>query len=579
MDDRHRSLESRLAALSEEVSDLRVRLRRLEGRADHATPAAAEEPLPASGAPLGVSVAAILGFAGRTFLVLGGAFLLRTMTDAGWIPRDAGIGVGLGYALVWTALAARAARTAATSAGFHALATVVIGYPILCEAVTSFAAISPALAAALIGILAGVGFATAVRFDLRAATWLHTLGATAAAVYLLFATREVFTFSALLLVLGLATETVGRWRDWTGPRWVTAAFLDLVLAWGVALVTDPHGLSEPYARVVPAAIRYLALALPLAYLASFAWHTLLRGREVRAFEIAQSALALVVGYGGAVHVTRFSGADDAPLGLGAFAAGLLCYAVAFAFIRRQQGRNRNFFFYSSLGLVLVLAGASTMASAAGSSLAIAALALLTAVVGGRFDRVTVRAHAAVFAVTAAVRSGLLDFVGDAFLAPPGNPHPGLSAPQGVVLVLMALSYVVLVTTRRHRQRPRLVRIPRFTIGVLAAAGIAATVVDVAVAMSPSASAATLAVVRTAVLAAAAVGLASGRRATGLREMGWPVYPLLVVGAAKLVMEDIPHGGPMTLFIAFAVYGAALLLAPRLVRDGAARAPTGAAGAC
>ena len=572
MDDRLRRLEGTVEALSAQVTELAGRLRALESAGPSVrsrAPAPEVDTLVSSEAPLPFSIAGLLGLVGRTFLVLGGAFLLRSITDAGWVPRGPGILLGLAYAVAWTVLAGRAGRRDATSAGFHALASVVIAYPIVCEAATSFAAVSPPVAAALLAVLVAAGFAIAVPGRLRAVAWLHCLGAIAAVVFLLFQTHAVATFIGLLLVLGAGTLWLGRVRGWTGPRWLVAAVLDLAVAWSVALVTDRSGLPPPYAHVTASSIRLLALSLPLLYLGSFAVLTLSRTREVGAFEIAQSAAVLLVGYGGAAHIMSFGGGDDAGLGIAAFVAGTAAYAVAFAFVRRQQGRGRNFFFYSSLALVLVLVGAATAASPRAASIVTGSFALVTAVLGGRFDRVTVRAHAAVFALASAAQSGLLRFVGDAFTTRPGPAWVGASATQGAVLALLALSYVALVTTRRRRQAPRLVRIPRFTIGLLTVAGLAATGLVAGLALLvPDRAAltpASVATARTAALAGAAVLLAVARRRSGLRETGWPVYPLLVFGGAKLLFEDIPQGGPRTLFLAFAFYGAALVLAPRLLR--------------
>jgi hypothetical protein len=41
--------------------------------------------------------------------------------------------------------------------------------------------------------------------------------------------------------------------------------------------------------------------------------------------------------------------------------------------------------------------------------------------------------------------------------------------------------------------------------------------------------------------------------------------MLALVAIKLLAEDLPRGRPSTLFVALAVYGAALILAPRLAR--------------
>jgi hypothetical protein len=55
-----------------------------------------------------------------------------------------------------------------------------------------------------------------------------------------------------------------------------------------------------------------------------------------------------------------------------------------------------------------------------------------------------------------------------------------------------------------------------------------------------------------------------------------VYPLLVLVGLKMVAQDFKYSRPATLFIALAVYGIALIVAPRL-RRGRSRTSAPAAG--
>jgi hypothetical protein len=75
----------------------------------------------------------------------------------------------------------------------------------------------------------------------------------------------------------------------------------------------------------------------------------------------------------------------------------------------------------------------------------------------------------------------------------------------------------------------------------------------------------VATVRTGVLVAGVLVLAWSGTLEEWREAGWLAYPLLLVIAAKLVLEDIARSRPASLFLAFALYGAALILVPRLRR--------------
>jgi hypothetical protein len=77
----------------------------------------------------------------------------------------------------------------------------------------------------------------------------------------------------------------------------------------------------------------------------------------------------------------------------------------------------------------------------------------------------------------------------------------------------------------------------------------------------------LATVRTGVLAVATLLVAAVARRDRFREWGWLVYPLLVVVGLKMVAQDFKYSRPATLFIALALYGVALIVAPRLRRSG------------
>jgi hypothetical protein len=75
----------------------------------------------------------------------------------------------------------------------------------------------------------------------------------------------------------------------------------------------------------------------------------------------------------------------------------------------------------------------------------------------------------------------------------------------------------------------------------------------------------VATLRTGVLVIAILALARAARHESAREAGWLVYPLLVITGFKLVFVDFPQGRPETLFAALALYGLALIAAPRMLR--------------
>jgi len=113
------------------------------------------------------------------------------------------------------------------------------------------------------------------------------------------------------------------------------------------------------------------------------------------------------------------------------------------------------------------------------------------------------------------------------------------------------------------------RIPRFGAALLTLLGLGWAAVSglmlAAGGLPPQgADPAAIAVVRTGVLAVTVIALALAARRPLWSELGWPVVPLLALGCIKLLIEDMRRGTPLTLTIAFALFGTALIMAPRLL---------------
>jgi hypothetical protein len=77
-----------------------------------------------------------------------------------------------------------------------------------------------------------------------------------------------------------------------------------------------------------------------------------------------------------------------------------------------------------------------------------------------------------------------------------------------------------------------------------------------------------AVLRTGILTVLALVLALAARRWAWPELAWLVYPLVALGGGKLLLQDMRVGRPATLVLSLAIYGALLLLAPRLLRTSA-----------
>ena len=198
-----------------------------------------------------------------------------------------------------------------------------------------------------------------------------------------------------------------------------------------------------------------------------------------------------------------------------------------------------------------------------------ALAVAAAFLGGHYDRVTLRTHSAVYLAAAAVQTGLMATAMDAFTAPAGSSWGTISVTGLVVLAVTMACYGILVMTQRGREVPNPRRIPRFTVAILSLIGGGSLLVIFLVKFLgdgiSGADSATVAVVRTGVLATSAIGLAAAGKSKHLGELRWLVYPVLVVGGIKLLVEDLRTGRPLTLFLGFACFGTALIAASRMLR--------------
>jgi hypothetical protein len=574
MEDRLARIEARLESLARALEDVSGRLAALEGAARGA--AAAEPPV---APPDGIAVAApavpasaatVLPLLGRVFLVLGGAWLLRALTDAGTLPVAGGVAAGLAYAGVWLALAERAGAAGRRwSAEVHGVTATIIAFPLVWEAATKFRVLSPVAAAAVLAVVAGAALLTAGHRALVALASAATMAALVTALALVASTQAIAVFAAVLVALGVATVWLAYARRWFALSWTAAVVADLVVAEAVALVTRTGGPPEAYRELSTAAVEAVALALLVAYLATFAVRTLLRRRDASVFEAVQTVAALLVGFGGAAEVSRVTGRGGIALGLAALATGAACYLIAEAGAGRRVGRGINYLFYSSLAFVLVVAGTPLLAGSTGLTAAWCALALGGAVLGCRLDRLAMRAHAAAYLVAAGAVSGLLAFAVRAFAATAAKVSGEPSAGTWLALAASVVCYAALAVPACRPEAPWPARLPELAVAVVAALGLGAALVLAGARLLPVREGipdpAAMATLRTTILALTALALAAAGRRAAREELVWLVYPALALGGVKLLVQDVPQGRPATLVLSFAAYGAALILAPRLLR--------------
>lgn len=569
MDERLKKLEEAVGTLDDAVTRQDRRIAALEGGTTETSTAATdatEAVEHADAAPEALSeqwpISAMKGtpaLVGRSLLILAGAFLLRALTEAGTFANGTGVVLGLVYAASWIVAAAMAGRKGARgSAGFFAVCAAVIADPLIFEASTEFGVLSPIGSAVTLAFITAAGLVVASRWRLQESAWVFAVGAMVTAATLAVVRPPGEAATAVLVALGLASVWLASARGWESLKWLTAVAANVSVLRLTAMATvpgGPHGVDPPNAPLVAALLGILLLG----FVGSSFTRALRGGTPVGLFDFLQTAAAWAIGWGGAVQLARAH--DFGVRGLSVFAllVGLAAYAGAFGVVDRRQGKNRSFLYLSSLGLALVLLG---LPGAVGSASAMvwAVLALIAAATGSLWDRVTLRAHAALLLVAAWIASGV---AAEAFGDLSGRAGFDAVPKIGVMIVglLTVITTLVVLFARRLKTSGWAQRLPLTTLLAMSGMVLAATMVSVASLVAPD-STMWMGTVALSVLTIAAAFLASR---WGIREAGWTVYPLLALTGLRVVLADLASGQTVVFVIALTAYGAALVLSPKLLR--------------
>lgn len=496
----------------------------------------------------------VLAQVGWSVLVLAGAFLVRALTSSnGTQVALPGVALGLLYALAVIVVADRAAvRGNRLTADFLGSTGTFIVNAIVAETTTRFAIFTPVEGLAVLAGATALILGMCRKRDVPPVAWTATLGASGTAAYLAVA-RHVPGPAGLVL---LALATAAFWMATEHWSWRALPWTPTVFAAALSLWATSSAIAGPAPdRLVAFA---LALGMPVLWCGSVLVGALVRRRRIGALAIVQAALALPLGLGGAIQLVR--GGPAAPLLAGAaIVAGATSYVFAFARERGAEARAGRLYF-AWLGLAHVLIGTGALLPDPAPSLVWAALALGAAAVASRFEPAILQPQAAVYALAAALGSGLFTTSFLAVAAPDAAVRPDTAAALAVLAALVASTVLL------FREPPAAGPLPAFAAALLSSLGLGAVFVLLLRRPAASLMTASLPALRTVVLSVAAYLLARLWRATRRGELRTLAYVVLVATGLKLAVEDLPSGKPMTLFVSFVFYGAALLLIPRLMRS-------------
>jgi len=548
MQDRIAEFESRLASVER-------RLSALEGVAPE--DGGADKPVPDVESDYGFVTVSSMHI-GRALLIFGGAYLLRAITDFQFVPTGIGILMGAAYAVFWLFLAYRKSADPAerTQAVILGAISIVLAMPLLVEAANRFQLLSGTQSLIALTVYCGLAFAVAAMRDLRSIAWLTTLGGIATAGAVMIVSHSAIVVATFLMLLGIGVLWLVYRFEWMALQWFAAGGANAGVLALVALSQTDQWSIEPRTAAIFGTI------LLLAYLLSFAIHTRVLGQYAGIFEAIQAPVAAVIAFSAAYVAAQAGQFGLAPVGVMSIVLGGCAYVLAFTG-KSRHSRGRNYFYYSTLGLVFVLAGSAMILSPTAAAALWSLMALAMAWQSGRTGRVALSLQCTFLLVAAGVYSGIL---ATGLQALAGDVTSGwpllLSAHVGVALVTVLCLF--LPVAQQSERWGALAGLPQLTVLMLSVWEVGGLIVVFAAPILANTAGAepdlgALAALRTAVLSVASVTLALSSQHPRWPEARWLVYPVLVLVGVKLFVEDFPNGEPMTLFVALAFVGSALLL--------------------
>ena len=528
-----------LDELAASIARLEARVAVLEQSRPDTEPTSEPEPrapaTPRAGDPLLYAT-----LAGRSLIFLGFAYLLRATADSHLLPVAVAAGLGVAYAAALLGLADRAAaRAAVASSLFHYTTGLLIVVPLIDEMVTRFELLHPAAGATLLIALIAACALMAHRRRSAAMVALGNAFVLAIAIALIVQTHTVLP--SLWVVAALYVAALALAQDLGHPAlvWPAAVGANLAVCGLAQLVRDGAEVDGPF-RV---------LATTLALFAIATGGPLLRTLREKAAPTRSEKVQVVL-----VLLTSALQGSWMARGLGdgaVFSSVILAFAAGGLALAWRHPSASFWSTFWMVTLLVELAFLTTGPTLTMIDLGIAAIAFAAARHG---KQGWAELHALLALGAAALASGLARMTVQALLLPPDTLTPP-ALWEGVTLcALVALALLA---------RSAAVQITALAMTGIAIAGSIAFFVITGIHASP-AVAATL---RTGILALLAIVMAAVSRHPRERAASVLVYPVLLVIAVKFALEDLRVGVAATLFVGLALYGAALIVAPRLRRHG------------
>lgn len=494
---------------------------------------------------------------GKSVVGLAGAYLLRATAESGTLPRVVVIMAVL-YAALWMVWAVRANRDRFTSVTYGITSLLILS-PMLWESTVLFHFASPAFSGAILVQFFVIAIALSWRRKLLAIPWLAAAACTVTALSLIVATHDLVPLTMAILAIALIVEVSGCFGRLMSVRAIAAAAADIA----VLLVVDLLASNVPEGYRPASAITIIAawFTLMAIYVGSLGIRSFWLKRRITIIDVGQGMLCVVIAGFGAVRSSQNS--VLIAFGIGLLVMATACYWGALAiFSGAAYARNRRVF---AIWAPVLLIGASAFLFSGDLRVLVLCIASLTTALGyTRTGNVTLGIHTSVFLAAGAATSSLPDYVMNA-LAGTVPAAPGWSAL--VTATTAALCYCLGSHTAKEKTSRRILWV--FPAALLIFFGVAMAVAGITwfAAGRIDVSASRLSVIRTILNCGAALSLAFLAIRSRRVELGWLAYTAIAFGTLKLLFEDLRYGNAASLVLSFLFYGLALIVLPRVIRQG------------
>jgi hypothetical protein len=537
-------LRLRLSAVEAAVGVPRIpEIRATDTPAEDASQVALDRP-PAAG-----SLAPLLGWA---FLGLSGAYLLRGATESGTVPPVLGVFAGVIYAGLWLMVAARRAWEKPLTSTVYAATAALILTPLLWEATVRFHAFVPKSASAVLVLFAAFGVAIAWKHSLAGVAWAAIVGGVLTPIAIFRESHDGAAWAACAIAIAAVVEASAFRDRWPGLRWVAAMAADFTVLLLTYLVTVPHASADFTQVATPQFLLGAQVGLLFVYLASTVGRTLVRRLPIQPFEIGQAAIAFVISVGGALWLAEATSLGWKPVGLFCAVAGAVCYTVSFAMLDRDTQPSRNFYTYSTFGILLSIVASRLLFHGESVAMAWSVVAVCMMLAGMFARRRTLRVHGCVLLVLAGAAAGVVPKGWAMMVHATGEQYGALGVSYAAVLMAAMVVYGAFVRWTVS-SREALVPVAILTWSL---AGVLAAIAARATSGAP---------MRTVVLVMFAVGTAKLGSSVQRLELRWVAYGFVGLTGLKLLLADFQTAGSLGLFASLLLFGAMLILVPRVAR--------------